>query len=89
MRNIAAITNLGTVQAYVYHFLAKLRPVHEALVQKENNWKNRSLEDLMENRRMYEDRNSAETSTYHENFALTIANVGIPQKAKTVNLEDA
>ena len=48
---------LQSAQSYVYSIMDKLGPVREAVAQKDDNWEERGLEELVENLRKYTDRN--------------------------------
>ena len=57
------VTTLGTVkklqgaQSYVYNIMDKLAPVREARAQKDDNWEEWGLEEVVENLQKYTDRN--------------------------------
>jgi len=48
---------LQSAQSYVYSIMDKLGPVRETLAQKDDNWEEWGLEELVESLRKYTDRN--------------------------------
>ena len=56
VRTLATMKKLETVQSHVYTLMDKLGPVKEAMVQKDDNWEEWDLEQLVENLRKYVDR---------------------------------
>ena len=57
VRTLATMKKLQSAQSYVYSIMDKLGPVREALAQKDDNWEEWGLEELVENLRKYTDRN--------------------------------
>ena len=58
---------LQSAQSYVYSIMDKLGPVREALVQKDDEWEEWGLEELVESLRKYTDRNPLpETSSQNQ-----------------------
>ena len=57
VRTLATMKKLQSAQSYVYSIMDKLGPVREALAQKDDNWEEWELEELVENLRKYTDRN--------------------------------
>ena len=57
VRKLVNMKTLHTAQSYVYTLIDKLGPVKETLVQKDDNWEEWNLEQLVENLRKYIDRN--------------------------------
>ena len=51
------MTKLQGAQSYVYSITDKLGPVREAMAQKDDNWEEWGLEELVENLRKYTHRN--------------------------------
>ena len=51
MRALVTIKKLHGAQSYVYSIMDKLGPVREAMVQKDDNWEELGLEELVENLR--------------------------------------
>ena len=47
---------LQSAESYVYSIMDKLGPVREALAQKDDNWEEWGLDELVENLRKYTDR---------------------------------
>ena len=67
VRAINTMKKLQSTQRYVYSIMDKLGPVREALVQKDDNWAEWGLEDLVESLRKYTDRNPLpETSSQNQ-----------------------
>ena len=54
---------LQGAQSYVYSIMDKLGPVREAMAQKDDNWEEWGLEELVENLRRYTDRNPLPDAT--------------------------
>eukprot|EP00794_Sanderia_malayensis_P010114 gene10114-11147_t len=64
IRTLVTMKKLETAQSFVYTLMDKLGPVKEALVQKNDEWEEWKLEELVENLRKYIDRNPlSETET--------------------------
>ena len=57
VRTLATLKKLEGAQSYVYSIMDKLGPVREAIVQKDDDWEEWGLEELVENLRKYTDRN--------------------------------
>ena len=57
IRTLVTMKKLETAQSFVYSLIDKLGPVKEALVQKDDDWEEWKLEELVENLRKYIDRN--------------------------------
>ena len=57
VRTLAMTKKLETAQSFVYTLMDKVGPIKDALAQKENRWEERKLEELVENLRLYTDRN--------------------------------
>ena len=55
---LATMKKLQGAQSYVYNIMDKLGPVREAMAQKDDNWEEWGLEELVENLRKYTDRKS-------------------------------
>ena len=53
---LATTKKLQDAQSYVHKIMDKLRPVREAMAQKNDNWEGWGLEELVENLRTYTDR---------------------------------
>ena len=56
VRTLATMKKLETAQSHVYTVMDKLGPVKEALVQKDDDWEEWDLEQLVDNLRKYVDR---------------------------------
>ena len=56
VRTLAKMKKLETAQSHVYTVMDKLGPVKEALVQKDDDWEEWDLEQLVDNLRKYVDR---------------------------------
>ena len=56
VRTLVTMKRLESAQSYVYTLLDKLGPVKEALIQKDDEWENWDLEQLVENLEKYVDR---------------------------------
>ena len=54
---LATMKKLEGSQSYVYSIMDKLGPVREAMAQKDDDWEEWGLEELVENLRKYTDRN--------------------------------
>ena len=57
VRTLVTMKKLETAQSFVYTLMDKLGPIKDALVQKDNGWEEWKLEELVENLRLYTDRN--------------------------------
>ena len=57
VRTLATMKKLEGAQSYVYSIMDKLGPVREAMAQKDDDWEEWGLEELVENLRKYTDRN--------------------------------
>ena len=69
MRAINTKRKLRGAQSYLYSIIEKLGQVREALVQKDDNWVEWGLEELVESLREYTDRNPLpETSSQNQDF---------------------
>ena len=67
MRALNTMKKLQSAQSYVYSIMDKLGPVREALVQKDDEWEEWGLEELVESLRKYTDRNPLpETSSQNQ-----------------------
>ena len=56
-----------SAQSFVYSIMDELGPVREALVQKDDDWEEWGLEELVQSLRKYTDRNSLpETSSQNQ-----------------------
>ena len=79
VRAINTATKLQSAQRYVYSIMDKLGPVREALLQKDDNWAEWGLEDLVESLRKYTDRNPLpETSSQNQDVKKPVgSNQGI------------
>ena len=67
MRAINTLKKLQSAQSYVYSIMEKLGQVREALVQKDDNWPEWRLEELIESLSKYTDRNPLpETSSQNQ-----------------------
>jgi len=62
VHTLVTMKKIETVQSHIYAIFDKLGPIREAIVQKENNWEEWKLEDLVEHLRRYMDRNSTDRS---------------------------
>ena len=56
VRTLVTMKKLDTAQSFVYSLMDKLGPVKEALIQKDDDWENWNLEELVENLEKYIDR---------------------------------
>ena len=66
VRTLVTMKKLDTAQSFVYSLMDKLGPVKEALIQKDDDWENWNLEELVENLEKYIDRHplpALETTT--------------------------
>ena len=67
VRALNTMKKLQSAQSYVYSIMDKLGPVREALVQKDDEWEEWGLEELVESLRKYTDRNPLpETSSQNQ-----------------------
>ena len=57
VRTLATMKKLEGAQSYVYSVMDKLGPVREVMAQKDDDWGNWGLEELVDNLRKYTDRN--------------------------------
>ena len=55
VRTLVTMKKLDTAQSFVYSLMDKLGPVKEALIQKDDDWENWNLEELVENLEKYID----------------------------------
>ena len=58
VRTLATMKKLEGTQSYVYSLMDKLGSVREAMAQKDDDWEEWRLEELVENLRKYTDQNS-------------------------------
>ena len=58
VRTVATMKRLQGAQSYVYSIMDKLGPVRETMAQKDDDWEEWGLEELVENLRRYTDRNA-------------------------------
>ena len=58
VRTVATMKRLQGAQSYVYSIMDKLGPVRETVAQKDDDWEEWGLEELVENLRRYTDRNA-------------------------------
>ena len=63
LRTLVTMKKLQGAQSYVYSIMDKLGPVREAMAQKDDNWEEWGLEELVENLRKYIDRNPLPDAT--------------------------
>ena len=76
-----ATMKLQDAQSYVYNIMDKLGPVREAMAQKDDNWEEWGLEELVENLRKYTDRNPLpDTHTPSNEVKKPVANQGSHQR---------
>ena len=80
VRTLATMKKLETVQSHVYTLMDKLGPVKEAMVQKDDDWEEWDLEQLVDNLRKYVDRHPLPMV----NFTSPIHNVYRKQHHETM-----
>ncbi|XP_068723395.1 uncharacterized protein [Montipora capricornis] len=81
VRTLATMKKLQGAQSYVYNIMDKLGPVREAMAQKDDNWEEWGLEELVENLRKYTDRNPLpDTHTPSNEVKKPAANQGSHQR---------
>ncbi|XP_068670941.1 uncharacterized protein [Montipora foliosa] len=81
VRTLATMKKLQGAQSYVYNIMDKLGPVREAMAQKDDNWEEWGLEELVENLRKYTDRNPLpDTHTPSNEVKKPVANQGSHQR---------
>ena len=62
VRTLITMKRLATAQSMIYTLMDKLGPVREVIVQKDDDWEEWGLEQLVENLRKYVERNPLKTS---------------------------
>ena len=62
VRTLATMKRLTSAQSLVYTLMDKLGPVRDVLVQKDDDWEEWGLEELVENLRKYVERNPLKES---------------------------
>ena len=77
VRTLVTMKKLDTAQSFVYSLMDKLGPVKEALIQKDDDWENWNLEDLVENLEKCIDRHPL--SIYE---AITTSNTSTPSRRR-------